>query len=359
MEKEMIRQEKNNMESRYLMLHVLCWSVLIVIPMFFHGSNDDWLAIWNRYVKWLGNPLTYMLVFYLNYLWLVPRFLLKKRWKMFLFINLFVVVNGLSVMDLWYWGVVKLLPEMNLNHHPRPQCPRYFWAVITLILIIALAVAVRMVQRWQHIEEARKEAEAARAEAELSNLRNQLNPHFLLNTLNNIYALIAFDQAKAQTAVGELSKLLRHVLYEIQQDMVPLNKEADFIMNYIELMKIRVTDNVKINTSINVSPNDSTPVAPLLFISLIENAFKHGISPQGKGEISVELSQSDGDITCEIQNTCFPKRENDKSGSGIGLEQVSRRLELIYPGRYTWEKGMTPDGKQYYSRLTIKKEDKS
>ena len=357
----MIQQEKTNLKYRYFMLHVLCWSVLIIVPVFFHGSNDDWLTIWNRYTRWLGNPLAYMLVFYLNYLWVVPRFLLKKRWKMFLFINFFVIEGGLLMMDLWHWSAVQLLPEMNFDRPPRTQFrfPRYFWAFLTLILIIALAVAVRMVQRWQNLEEARKEAEAARAEAELSNLRNQLNPHFLLNTLNNIYALIAFDQAKAQTAVGELSKLLRHVLYENQQDMVPLNKEADFIMNYIELMKIRVTDNVKINTSINVSPNDSTPVAPLLFISLIENAFKHGISPQGKGEISVELSQSGGDITCEIQNTCFPKRENDKSGSGIGLEQVSRRLELIYPGRYTWEKGMTPDGKQYYSRLTIKKEEQS
>ena len=213
-----------------------------------------------------------------------------------------------------------------------------------------------MIQRWQHLEEARKEAETARAEAELSNLRNQLNPHFLLNTLNNIYALISFDQDKAQMAVGELSKLLRHMLYENQQDFVQLSKEADFMRNYVELMKIRLTDNVKVTTNINVAPNDSTPVAPLIFISLIENAFKHGISPQGKGDIKIGLSQVDGDITCEICNTCYPKRENDKSGSGIGLEQVSRRLELMYPDRYTWEKGITDDGKEYYSKITIKKE---
>ena len=136
--------------------------------------------------------------------------------------------------------------------------------------------------------------------------------------------------------MGELSKLLRHVLYENQQDFVPLCKEADFMKNYIELMKIRVTDNVKIVENINVQPDDSTPVAPLLFISLLENAFKHGISPQGAGEINISLSQVGGEITCEITNTHFPKRENDKSGSGIGLEQVSRRLELMYPDRYTW-----------------------
>ena len=352
--------DKTKSKYRYLILHLLCWSVIIVVPLFFHSSNDDWLMVWNRYLRWLGNPLAYMLVFYLNYLWVVPRFLLKKRdWKMFLFINLLIIGTALCTMDACHWCAVQLLPEINNNppHKPYVRFPRYFWAIFTHILIIALAVAVRMIQRWQHIEEARKEAETARAEAELSILRNQMNPHFLLNTLNNIYALIAFDQEKAQTAVGELSKLLRHVLYETQQDFVPLSKEADFMRNYIELMKIRVTDNVKIDTNINVMPNDSTPIAPLLFISLIENAFKHGISPQGKGEIKVDINQSDGDITCEIQNSCYPKRENDKSGSGIGLEQVARRLELMYPDRYTWEKGITPDGKQYYSKITIKKEE--
>ena len=345
-------------KSRYLVLHILCWAVLIVTPMFFHSSGDDWLVVLNRYMRWLGNPLAYLLVFYLNYLWLVPRFLLKKNdWKMFLFINLLALICGVFMVDVWHCCAVHLLPSLNDIPSRRPtfKFQRYFWAVLTLILIISLAVAVRMIQRWQHIEEARKEAETARAEAELSNLRNQLNPHFLLNTLNNIYALIAFDQEKAQTAVGELSKLLRHVLYENQQDFVPLCKEADFMRNYIELMKIRLTDNVKVTANINVQPNDSTPVAPLIFISLIENAFKHGISPQGKGDIKIDLSQANGEISCEIRNTCYPKRENDKSGSGIGLEQVSRRLELMYPDRYTWEQGKSEDGSEYFSKIIIKK----
>ena len=351
--------DRTNTKYRYMILHLLCWAVLIVVPLFFHSSNDDWSVVWNRYVRWLGNILAYIMVFYLNYLWIVPRFLLKKKdWKLFILTNLLVIIVGLFAMDLWHWCAVQLLPEINDGRPKRISIkfPRYFWSVVIFIMVIALAVAVRMIQHWQHIEEARQEAETARAEAELSNLRNQMNPHFLLNTLNNSYALIAFDQDKAQTAVGELSKLLRHVLYENQQDFVPLYKEADFIRNYIELMKIRVTDNVKIDTNINVQPNDATPVAPLLFISLIENAFKHGISPQGSGEIKIDLNQVDGDITCEIHNTCYPKRENDKSGSGIGLEQVSRRLELMYPDRYTWEKGKTPDGKEYYSKIIIKKE---
>ena len=346
--------------NRNLMLHILCWALLFIVPLFFHGSDESWTMAWHRYMRGLGASVSYLLVFYLNYLWIVPRYMLKKKdWKMFLLINVLVLVAGQLAVDMWHVIINNFMPELNEQGFKRgrhfSRLPRYFYGSLVNILFIALAVAVRMYQRWQHLEEARKEAETARAEAELSNLRNQLNPHFLLNTLNNIYALIAFDQDKAQTAVGELSKLLRHVLYENQQDYVPLYKEADFMRNYIELMKIRVTDNVKIVDNINVQPNDSTPVAPLIFISLIENAFKHGISPQGTGEINISLSQENGDITCEIRNSYYPKRENDKSGSGIGLEQVSRRLELMYPDSYTWDKGVINDGKEYFSKIVIKK----
>ena len=123
--------------------------------------------------------------------------------------------------------------------------------------------------------------------------------------------------------------------------------------NYLELMKIRVTSGVSINTDIQIEPDDSTPIAPLIFISLLENAFKHGISPSGSGNISVELSQVDGVVTCCIKNSNYPKRDNDKSGSGIGLEQVSKRLELMYPDRYQWERGTTDDKSIYYSKIII------
>lgn len=147
----------------------------------------------------------------------------------------------------------------------------------------------------------------SRTEAELKNLRNQLNPHFLLNTLNNIYALIAFDADKAQTAVQELSRLLRHVLYDNQQNFVTLDKEMDFIRNYIELMRIRLSANVRVETKIDVRPDSRTEIAPLIFISLIENAFKHGISPTEPSFIRIHFSESPGEIHCEITNSYHPK----------------------------------------------------
>ena len=206
--------------------------------------------------------------------------------------------------------------------------------MLSLVFTIGLSAAIRMSARWTQNEAARKEAERNRAEAELKNLRNQLNPHFLLNTLNNIYALIAFDSDKAQQAVQELSKLLRYVLYDNQQTYVPLCKEVDFIRNYIELMRIRLSANVQMITKFDIQPDS--------------------ISPTESSFVSIHLSENDKEVICEIRNSNHPKTVEDKSGSGVGLEQVSRRLEILYPGAYTWSKGISKDEKVYESRLSIK-----
>jgi LytS/YehU family sensor histidine kinase len=176
----------------------------------------------------------------------------------------------------------------------------------------------------------------------------------LLNTLNNIYALTAFDTEKAQQAIQELSKLLRYVLYDNQETFVPLTKEVEFIQNYIELMRIRVSSAVKINTNFQIRPDSQSPVAPLLFISLIENAFKHGISPTEPSFIDITLTEKDDEIHCVIRNSNYPKNAMDKSGSGIGLEQVRKRLELLYAGRYEWHQQISSNQKEYSSILTIK-----
>ena len=326
-----------------LFLHLAFWAFMFLSPLSYMRGHGVTLT---QYLMNCMMPLLMMVVFYANYLWLTPRLFVAGKHRYFLLINLMLIVSLGIFLHYWMDLAREMFVPAQSTHKTLPMAlDEIFFIlrdIINLGIFAAVATAIVLAQRWENHEKARHEAEAARTEAELKTLRNQINPHFLLNTLNNIYALIAFDQDKAQTAVGELSKLLRHVLYENQQDFVPLNKEADFMRNYIELMKIRVTDHVKIEDNINVHPNDTTPVAPLIFISLIENAFKHGISPQGAG-----------DITCEIRNSHYPKRENDKSGSGIGLEQVGRRLELMYPDCHTWEKGVTPDGKEYYSKITI------
>ena len=346
--------------KRNLSIHILCWSIVLFLPLlFFTAPTASWSMTVMRWLRSLGGPLSYMILFYINYLWLIPRFYFNGRKTAFFAINIGLIAVLLGLMIEWWQVVDAWMPNEGqrppVRRGPRPpHAPMYVYNAISLVLVVGLSLAVRLTQHWQHAEEARKAAEQSRTEAELSNLRNQLNPHFLLNTLNNIYALIAFDADKAQLAVDELSRLLRHVLYDNQQSFVPLYKEVAFMHNYIELMRIRVTDGVRIETDIRIADDDATPIAPLLFISLLENAFKHGISPQGKGFIRIEMSQEQGTITCAITNSNYPKRANDKSGSGIGLEQVSKRLELIYPDRYTWDRGLNNDNTEYHSKIVVR-----
>lgn len=344
--------------KRELIIHVLCWGIVLFFPLLFYHPNDTNQMALTRFLRGLGGPFSYMVLFYLNYLWLIPKFYFKERKNAFFLLNIVAIALCMGLMMEWWHMVNNFMahPPTGGSHRP-PRYPMYFYNCLSMVLVVGLSMAVRMSMRWQHIEDARKAAEQSRTQAELSNLRNQLNPHFLLNTLNNIYALIAFDADKAQTAVEELSRLLRHVLYDNQQPYVPLYKEVEFMRNYIELMKIRVTAGVNITTDIDVADDDATPIAPLIFISLLENAFKHGVSPAGKGTIDVTIGQQDGTVTCRISNSYYPKRDNDKSGSGIGLEQVSKRLELIYPGRYTWDQGLNDDKTIYHSNLSINTHD--
>ena len=345
--------------SRQNIVHIVCWAMVICFPLLFFVSSDTWGERFSRFMRTLGSPLSYMVVFYVNYLWLVPRFLFKKRYKTFFLVNVLVVALGFVVMFGW-WNLITSVSFDAVQHgphHPRSRPWPFFHAALMLILFVGLSVAVKMSQRWQQLEQDKKEAERSRTQAELKNLRNQLNPHFLLNTLNNIYALIAFDPDKAQMAVGELSKMLRHMLYDNQQNFVPLYKEVEFIKNYIELMKIRVTDSVKIDTVIDIDAEDSTPIAPLIFISLIENAFKHGIAQNGAGSIAIAISNDHGLIKCDITNSNHPKQSNDKSGSGIGLEQVKQRLALIYPHSHEWHYGVSDDGTTYSSTLILNSND--
>jgi len=333
-------------------IHIIGWGMFFALPLFFFSRTEG--TNMNMYARHIMAPMSLFIVFYINYFLLIPKLLFTRKIKTFLLYNiLLVVVFGLG---LHLWQEFNMPPPGNMP--VRPEDPkRWFFLtrdIIGQISVVGLSVAIRMSVHWSKTETARQEAENNHIASELKNLRNQLNPHFLLNTLNNIYALIAFDSDKAQQAVHELSKLLRYVLYDNQHTYVSLGKEADFIRNYIELMKIRLGTHVKVETDIRVHPDSRTEITPLIFISLIENAFKHGISPIESSYIHILLMETEKEVICEIRNSYHPKNEQDKSGSGIGLEQVQRRLELLYSNRYSWNNHMSPDKKEYLSQLIIR-----
>lgn len=340
------------------LIHLVAWGILFGMPFFFTGRESQTIMTLENYIRFMIVPLSFMVVFYVNYFVLVNQYIYTRRIGRFILWNLlliFVLMVGVHLL------MQMLPPPEGMRPHRHRELHEiigFFTGNVMLYMLVAgLSVAIKMTGGWYQVESARKELEKSRAEAELQNLKSQLNPHFLFNTLNNIYSLIAFSPEKAQEAVHDLSRLLRYVLYESSQPMVPLEKELDFIRNYVELMRIRLPENIELKTDIKENASNIL-IAPLLFISLIENAFKHGVSNSRPSFIHIKVGQIEDTVYCSIRNSYFPKDEQDKSGSGIGLVNLRKRLELLYPGQYMLKCELDEDA--YSSCLTIstKEEDK-
>lgn len=327
-----------------ILIHIAIWIVIILLPLMFmnHGRG---MSV-SQFMLTTTVPLTFMAVFYIDYLWLTPRYFVTGHRTQFFVINTFIVILLGIALHLW----MSLSHDMLGHNHREPPLiltvAFVIRDIVNLVIAAAIATLLHLALQWQTAEEARKEAE-------LSNLRSQINPHFLLNTLNNIYALTAINTQKAQEAIQDLSKMLRHILYDYQRSEIELRDEVEFLKNYIRLMKLRQGPSVEVNTSFHIT-NEQQKVAPMIFISLVENAFKHGVRPAVPCTINITIQANDKQIVCDIVNSNHPKTSTDRSGHGVGLELVRRRLELAYKGRYEWTHGVNDNQKMYHSTITIK-----
>lgn len=201
--------------------------------------------------------------------------------------------------------------------------------LLVAILVIALAFAVRMTLRWFKEQRVRADLIASQREIELENLKSQVNPHFLFNTLNAIYALIDINPSQAQKAIHELSGLMRYALYETSE-MVTLKQEIAFLKNYITLMEMRMGKKNDIKVSLSCNEHCHYMIAPLLFIPIIENAIKYGNTGKYEDSINIEIKVNDGVVKCHTFNHFIDRKLKEKKDSGIGITNLQRRLNLIY-----------------------------
>ena len=226
----------------------------------------------------------------------------------------------------------------NRDHHHDPdgESNDIFFFLTVPALIYSTMVAITTNQRLQKEENEKLFHE--KTAAELAQLRSQLNPHFLFNTLNNIYALIETDKVLAQEKTHELSGLLRYVLYEANAEYVSVKSELDFIRKYINLMRIRLKEETQVNVQIIKDEDEKIFIRPLLFIPLIENAFKHGVNPNGVSIIDIIITQQEGELELKTLNSIYKSSEIDETEGGIGLANVKKRI-ILFPDsdRYTFE----------------------
>lgn len=226
-------------------------------------------------------------------------------------------------------------PENGRHNAPPPFRQMHgFNYTMTSLFMLFFSMGLRILERQSRIEKLQKEMEKEKLNSELAFLKNQVSPHFFFNTLNNIYALIEINAEDSRKAVLKLSKLMRYLLYESEQGDTKLSSEIDFMENYIDLMKLRM--NEKIDLSVSFPENyEDVRMPPLLFIPFIENAFKHGVSYRIKSFIRIAMTLEGGMIrfTCSNSVVKHPEEKTEEQ-AGIGLENVSKRLQLLFPGKY-------------------------
>lgn len=344
-------------ETLFYGLQVAGWLVFLIVPAISaFAANNSWDDVVNSLrfsfrIMWI--PAS---IFFVNSFILIPfGYYRERRW-------LFWAGNAIIIGLLaWhYFGgnaleYINAIPNENAKRYALTSY--YSTSVLNIfmyVLLAAIALLGHHMYRTISLKRQLKEEQQKRTEAELEWLKNQINPHFLFNTLNNISSLVQIDADAAQDSIAQLSDLLRYAMYQTDKPMVPLAGEIDFMQNYIALMRLRHNDMLKLTVEWPDTPPSTLHLPPLLFISLIENAFKHGVSSSRPSHIDISLKVEGTTLIFTCVNSNYPKDDQNRAGSGIGLENTRRRLDLMYPGRYTWEYGVTPDGTEYRSVITIK-----
>ena len=326
-------------------LQVAGWLAFLMVPAISAFiATQSWSGAMRAFDVNARIHWTSAAIYFVNTLVLVPLgYYRNRRW-------LFWVGNGIILAALVYVFFYNFNPQGFIDRIPDERYRQYalanFYAsslvaILMSAFLAGVALLVHHVRRSMEIKQQLKEEQQKRTEAELEWLKNQLNPHFLFNTLNNISSLVQIDADKAQDAIAQLSDLLRYAMYESRHETVPIQGEVEFMRNYISLMELRCNDKTEVTTTFDVQKN--MEIAPLLFISLIENAFKHGVSSSRPSKIDIRLLQNDDELMFICDNTNYPKDDADRSGSGIGLENTRRRLELMYKDHYAWEQSLEND----------------
>ena len=352
--------DRQHVNINKFLSHLIVISILFLLPEFImnyalslSSRSGSGGIQWHMYAK----SMVYIIVFYINYYYIIGHTLTPKvrLWR-FLSYNflLLVFALGISYLIWYYFAYLPRIAESAVHPIRNPEKFRMIFVSsvvrdgVMVILTIAFAVALRLSDHWTALERRRRDMASEQRATELRNLKSQLNPPFLFNTLNSIYALIEISPVEAQTAVHELSQMLRYMLYE-SPSRVTLSQETSFIRNYISLMELRLPPGT-VTTHIDIADMARTDISPLLFISLVENAFKHGNTGNSAAGITIDITASDGVIRCCTHNRFDSKTVVDRQG-GIGIANLRRRLLLIYGDSASLT--TTIDGDKYTAILEI------
>ena len=337
--------KRNNI---FILLHIFCW--LILGFGFLYTRPADWGDQIPKVFLIKQSVLLVILIvtFYLNYYVLIPRLLIQRS------ILIYVVITIALI------GVFTLLKSVineafDLNEMPFRQGRSGHWNTFVpgmILLTIGLSITISFIRKWQAEVNLRQQLEQEKVTSELMLLKAQINPHFFFNTLNTIYSYTLSDGEIARTAITNLSKMMRYVLYDAAGKHTPLTKEFNFIREYVELMKLRTGRKTTVHLKVPEEGGDMM-IAPMVFLPFVENAFKHGVSGIQEGYISIHILLNNGNVELIVRNTVYKsRRANEDESNGIGITNTTRRLELLYPDKYTLSMGMVSEN-EYEAKLKL------
>ncbi|UZR96865.1 sensor histidine kinase [Chondrinema litorale] len=354
------------------LISITAWLLFFTFPLLrTTGEKNDILSLLQSFAYWQF-CLCYFAIFYLNSKFLAPRLLLKNNYILYV---VSIIAIGACVFFIKPFdaliqhskslGYITLPPsvmpyndfsgpekrEGNGDSRPFPP-PRDFGpegpersdnpfavrdvtSLFILVVILTLSTATESTQRWQVTERRVTKAEAEKAKAELSFLKAQINPHFLFNTLNNIYTLAVTGNEKTADSIMKLSNIMRFVTDDVREDSIPLIREVECLKDYIDLQKLRLGKKADITFEATGSLK-STSISPMILLTFVENAFKHGISKHAASPIVIKIEARPDKISFFCQNRLFDNQTKQER-NGIGIKNTRQRLQHVYPSNYILE----------------------
>ena len=303
-----------------IVFHLILWTIWIGLPIINAGDNERFriFSIWLIPVT-----LTNIPHFLLNTEWLIPK-VLKKYGVM-------RYVVGLLLLTAVFTLVHYFMKEWIIPEEIRFNRNDWFWAVVPVLFVTAISTGYGFITYLIKQEKEEQEEHQERLQSELSFLRSQISPHFIFNVLNSIVYLIRNNPQLAENVTIRLSELMRYMLYTAEKEQHPLSRELEYLQNYLNLQQIRFEEDVDIRFQLEGQAGTQL-IEPMILIPFVENAFKHGVGMLSQPVIDVQLKLSEDSLYFRVRNKISPEPMEDKDfSSGIGLKNVRRRLELLYP----------------------------
>ena len=337
------------------------WLFMIVFPLILildpsNASNTS-LNV-NSLIAYYFPLLCTLFIFFLNQKYLVPLHIFKKRYAVYFVSNAVLVFAALFAREIVFFFFERL-PNEGVYEFFNLYCFSFLKGhfglgtvltfVVLVVMVCVLCVLYHLMVRQIVRAFVLREQKRSELQYELDFLKNQLSPHFLFNTLNNISALIQIDSKRAESSMNKLSQLLRVMLYQVKDKYISLQEDVEILRKYADLEKLRLDESFDFMLNVNLE-NPNLMIEPLLMMPLMENAMKHCVNPNGKSFAHVSITQKESELRFHSENSNYPRKSNRK-GSGLGLSTFEKRLDLIYPGSYDYSVNIVDD--VYISDLTI------